>query len=441
MPSGSGSGCAPSGDEAGVARWFPTISVAGLAPSTTTSLVTVAIANPATTRQMTNVDNLSPSVPGDQTVTGSAGEPLLPLPVPGEAPAPDGMSPAPRARRRIHRAWWVSGGVLFVVIALLVATLLIEVPYEIIAPGKVTATNGRVQVGGSASTFPPSGEIDFVTVTVDSHVTVLEKFQAEHDGDVEIEKRTISPAQDTQVNTALMVQSKDTAVLVALQKLGYDLGSDGAQVVEVVTGMPADGIIQPGETIVAIDGQPIKTTAQLRDVFAAHKPSDTVALDLQGTDGTARTASVTLGENPDKPGVAFLGVSLQDRVHLPFDVTVDSGRVLGPSAGLAFTLSILDLLTPGELTGGQRVAVTGEIRSDGSIGPIGGVKEKVTTVRRAGIHVFLVPQDNYDEAKAKAGDSIQVVPVANLDDALRVLAGMGGNGLALGDPGGSAPPG
>ena len=88
MPSGSGSGFAPSGDEAGVARWFPTISVAGLAPSTVTSLVTTAIAVPATTRQMTNVDNLSPIVPGDQTVTGSAGEPLLPLPVPGEAPRP-----------------------------------------------------------------------------------------------------------------------------------------------------------------------------------------------------------------------------------------------------------------------------------------------------------------------------------------------------------------
>jgi PDZ domain-containing protein len=367
---------------------------------------------------MTNVDNLSPIVPGD--------------------PAP---TPARRGWRKIHPLWWVGATVFFVLVALLVATLVIQVPYEIIAPGSVTPTNGRVQVSDGEPTYPPDGEIDFVTVSVDTHVTVLEKFQADHDGDVEIEKRTVSPAQDTQVNTALMVQSKDTAVLVALQKLGYDLGSDGAQVVEVVTGMPADGVIQPGETIVAIDGQPIATTAQLRDVFGAHKPGDTLALDLQGTDGTARTANVTLGENPDKPGSAFLGVSLQDRVHLPFDVTVDSGRVLGPSAGLAFTLSILDLLTPGELTGGQRVAVTGEIHPDGSIGPIGGVKEKVVTVRRAGIKTFLVPQDNYEDAKAKAGDSINVIPVSTLDDALRVLSDMGGNGRALGTPAGSAPPG
>jgi PDZ domain-containing protein len=381
-------------------------------------LVTNAIAVPATTRQMTNVDNLSPIVTGD--------------------PAP---TPARRGWRAIHPLWWVGATVFFVLVALLVATLVIQVPYEIIAPGSVTPTNGRVQVSDSQPTYPPDGEIDFVTVSVDSHVTVLEKFQADHDGDVEIEKQTVSPAQDTQVNTALMVQSKDTAVLVALQKLGYDLGSDGAQVVEVVNGMPADGVIQPGETIVAVDGQPITTTAQLRDAFGAHKPGDTLALDLQGTDGTPRTTNVTLGENPDKPGSAFLGVSLQDRVHLPFDVTVDSGRVLGPSAGLAFTLSILDLLTPGELTGGQRVAVTGEIRPDGSIGPIGGVKEKVVTVRRAGIKTFLVPQDNYDEAKAKAGDSIKVIPVSTLDDALKVLSDMGGNGQALGTPAGSAPPG
>jgi PDZ domain-containing protein len=396
---------------------------------------------------MINVDNLTPIVPGDPSVTGTTREPSLPvadadeLGAPVEPVEPAGPTAPPRARRRIHPAWWVASGVFLVLVALLVATLVIQVPYEIIAPGSVTPTNGRVQVEGGTPTYPPAGEIDFVTVSVDSHVTVLEKFQADHDGDVEIEKQTVSPAQDTQVNTALMVQSKDTAVLVALQKLGYDLGSDGAQVVEVVQGMPADGVIQPGETIVGIDGTPITTTATLRDVFAKHAPGDTLSLDVEATGGTRHTSSVTLGENPDKPGSAFLGVSLQDRVHLPFDVKVDSGRVIGPSAGLAFTLSIMDFLTPGEITGGQRVAVTGEIHSDGTVGPIGGVKEKVTTVRRAGIKVFLVPQDNYEDAKAKAGDSIQIIPVSTLDDALKALAALGGNALALGSPGGSTPPG
>ena len=427
-----------------MARSFPTASVAGLAISSVTSLVNNAIAVPATTRQMINVDNLTPIVPGDPSVTGTTREPSLPIDEPDgsdEHGAPAEPITATSDRRRIHPLWWVSGGVFLALVALLAATLIIQVPYEIIAPGSVTPTNGRVQVAGDAPTYPPAGEIDFVTVSVDNHVTVLEKFQADHDGDVEIEKQTVSPAQDTQVNTALMVQSKDTAVLVALQKLGYDLGSDGAQVVEVVQGMPADGIIQPGETIVGIDDTPITTTTGLRDVFASHAPGDTLSLELEGTDGARRTSSVTLGENPDKPGSAFLGVSLQDRVHLPFDVTVDSGRVLGPSAGLAFTLAIMDLLTPGELTGGQRVAVTGEIRSDGSIGPIGGVREKVTTVRRAGIKVFLVPQDNYEDAKAKAGDKVQIIPISTLDDALAALASLGGNALALGTPGGSAPPG
>jgi PDZ domain-containing protein len=400
---------------------------------------------------MINVDNLTPIVPGDPSVTGTTREPSLPVTdtpdvadVVGAEGAVAPVTPVEEGRRRgwrrIHPVWWVSGGVFAVLVAVLAATLIIEVPYEIIAPGSVTPTNGRVQVESGTPTYPPANEIDFVTVSVDTHVTVLEKFQADHDGDVEIEKRTVSPAQDTQVNTALMVQSKDTAVLVALQKLGYDLGSDGAQVVEVVQGMPADGVVQPGETIVAIDGTPITTTAGLREVFGAHAPGDTLTLELEGTDGARRTASVTLGENPDKPGSAFLGVSLQDRVHLPFEVTVDSGRVLGPSAGLAFTLAILDVLTPGELSG-QRVAVTGEIAPDGSIGPIGGIREKVTTVRRAGIKVFIVPQANYDEAKAKAGDSIQIIPVSTLDDALAALAGLGGNALALGTPGGSAPPG
>src|SRR3954470_24014621 len=112
---------------------------------------------------MTHVGHLSPIVPG--------------------APAP---SAARRGWRKIHPLWWVGATVFFVMVAVLVATLVIQVPYEIIAPGSVTPTNGRVQVSGGEPTYQPDGEIDFVTVSVDTHVTVLEKFQADHDGDVEI---------------------------------------------------------------------------------------------------------------------------------------------------------------------------------------------------------------------------------------------------------------
>ncbi len=136
--------------------------------------------------------------------------------------------------------------------------------------------------------------------------------------------------------------------------------------------------------------------------------------------------------------------------ELPFPVTLRTDDVGGPSAGLAFTLAIMDLLTPGELTGSQPVAVTGTMGSDGKVGAIGGIEQKVVAVERSSEHpkVFLVPADdrcgqdggscNYSDAVRKAAGKLTIVPVTTLDDALAALANVGGNGLALGTPGAPA---
>ena len=115
-----------------------------------------------------------------------------------------------------------------------------------------------------------------------------------------------------------------------------------------------------------------------------------------------------------------------DLVDLPFDVGIDTASVGGPSAGLALTLAVLDVLTPGELTGGTGVATTGTIDVFGNVGPIGGAEQKAHAVRRAGIDVFLVPVANFEEAKAGAGDDLEVIAISTLDEALAVLAERGG---------------
>ena len=108
-------------------------------------------------------------------------------------------------------------------------------------------------------------------------------------------------------------------------------------------------------------------------------------------------------------------------------MTIDSGRVGGPSAGLEFALSIVDQLTPGELTGGRRVAVTGTIELDGSVGPVGGVPQKAVTVKRSGAMLFLVPTAQVEDARSRAGAGIEVVGVDTLDDAIRELGARGGD--------------
>jgi PDZ domain-containing protein len=334
----------------------------------------------------------------------------------------------------------VSAGSVVLVAVMVIAVLsFVHVPYVIEGPGAVYPTEERISVPPDKS-FPTKDVIGLVTVTLDSRVTATERFWAEHFGDGELHPAkevlgSATPAQNDRLNQVLMRQSKDVAVLVALEKLGYDVHptATGAVVDEVVDGSPAVGKVDAGDTIVAVDDQPVTNTQDLHDRFGAHQPGDTVNVTLENPDNVRRTITVTLGQNPETKA-AFLGVAPEDRLvypDLPFAVTLDSGTIGGPSAGLAFTLGLLDALTPGDLTGGNAIACTGTIGADGTVGPIGGVKEKVITVHRDGRHIkyFLVPAENLDEAKQGAPPDLTIVGVHTLDEALTFLQTIGGTGL------------
>jgi PDZ domain-containing protein len=321
------------------------------------------------------------------------------------------------------------------------------VPYVIESPGNVYPTGDRISITG-ATPYATTDKIDLVTVSLDNSVTHFEKFLAEHDSDdVVLPAKDVlgdqTPAQNDELNRLLMEQSKDAAVLVALQRLGYDVNPvpSGAVVEQIVPGAPADGVINVADTIVALDDHAVVSADDLHSKLAAYKPGDKIRVTLEAaSDRAQRTVELTLGDNPKSPGVAFIGVGPSDRLDypdLPVTVTVNSGTIGGPSAGLAFTLGILDLMTPGDLTGGKEVAATGTISADGTIGQIGGIEGKVTAVTRGHVKYFLVPVEDAPAAQAKAHDDIQIIPVHTLDDALKFLATIGGSGL----PPVSAPPG
>ena len=329
--------------------------------------------------------------------------------------------------------------------AVVIGAMLIHVPYVIESPGNLYQTTDRVSISGATS-YPTNDRIDLVTVSVDTRVTALEKFFADHNGDDVIAPAkdvlgSQTPAQNDELNQLLMKQSKDDAVQAALLKLGYPPPTaTGALVVDVQPGTAADGKIKAADTIVSIDDMPITSRDDLTNVLGTHKPGTSTTLGVEASDGAKRSVTVTLGDNPDRPGVGFLGVQIKTRLvypDLPVNVTVNSGDIGGPSAGLAFTLGILDLMTPGDLTGGHEVAATGTIDADGTVGPIGGIETKVLTVSRAHVKYFIVPAgDNADAARVKAPKDVQIVPVHNLDEALAFLTSLGGSGL----PGTPPPP-
>ena len=119
----------------------------------------------------------------------------------------------------------------------------------------------------------------------------------------------------------------------------------------------------------------------------------------------------------------LLGVLLADEMgDFGVDISFATGGIAGPSAGLAFTLSILDLLTPGELTEGRPLAVTGTMSLDGSVGAVGGVRQKVKAVERRNFRRMLVPEGQYEEARSAASESLEIIEVATLAEALQAAA-------------------
>jgi PDZ domain-containing protein len=337
------------------------------------------------------------------------------------------------------------GASIALVGALIFATSLISSGYVAYKPGSASPAEDRVEVHG-ADTFTPAGDILFLTVSVD-RMSILEKWWYDRNGDVDMVKESVAfpkgRTETRQVNAQLMTQSKSNAELAALSYLGYDVFDlTGARVAGIVEGAPADGHLQAGDTIVAIDGSAVSSRDEAIALLRNTTPGQSVVLRVENTEGNARDETVVTGTRPDPTQTyGYLGVDLRDRIQqkqeMPIELAIDSGRVGGDSAGLAFSLSIIDELTEGELTGGHRIAVTGTIDPSGNVGPIGGIRQKVVAARKAKAELLLVPEgDNYDDAVAKANGSIKIVAVKDLQSALAALTDFGGNAdqLALSKP-------
>lgn len=127
--------------------------------------------------------------------------------------------------------------------------------------------------------------------------------------------------------------------------------------------------------------------------------------------------------NPDDPQKGFLGVTLGIVADSPVTVDFNLDDVGGPSAGLIFSLGIVDKLTPGDLVGGRKVAGTGTMDFDGRVGPIGGIAQKLAAAHDDGVTLFLAPKDNCDEVLGATPPGLEVAAVESLSEARQALEG------------------
>lgn len=322
----------------------------------------------------------------------------------------------------------------------LLASVLALVPsdYVILRPGPVTnilgdGSEGKpiVTVSGHAR-YAAGGELNFTTVRqvgepddrarlLDVIVAALRPSEDVYDLDLLYPPGTTSQGAREE-SAAEMLDSQQVATAVALRSVGAKV-TDHLIVGAVPDGSPATGRLEGGDRILAIDGTPVTTSEQVRTAVRRHRPGEDVTVTVRrgSAERTVRTTT------RDSDGNAAIGIILGRTYDFPFEVKIDVGKVGGPSAGLMLALGINDLLTPGDLTGGQDVAGTGTLADDGTVGPIGGIAQKLVGARAGGARWFLAPADNCDEVRGRVPDGLRVVRVGTFAEAYadvrRIAAG------------------
>lgn len=338
---------------------------------------------------------------------------------------------------RCVRTWLRRLGVALGVVVL----LLVPVPYYITKPGLAEPIHAMVRVEGGSATG--EGAFLLTTVSMMPGNVALYAIAALHPFYDALPKQQIlapheSPEEYTQRQLQVMRQSQENAEIVAFRKAGLpvDVRAVGVRVLEVRRDGAAAGVLEPGDVLVRVDDRPVRTREELLRALQGRRAGETVRVAFL-REGKRREAAIRLKPLPLEPGEphrAGLGIvpATERSVTLPRRVTVNAGSIGGPSAGLMFTLEILNQLDGRDWTKGYRIAGTGTIDEEGRVGPVGGVHQKVWAAVRAGADIFFVPAaaapgepSNAEVAKRAAkrlGSTLRVVPVRTVDDALRFLA-------------------
>jgi PDZ domain-containing protein len=324
-------------------------------------------------------------------------------------------------RRALHTAGIV------VLVAASFAAGWVRLPYYALGPGPARDVLTLIEVDG-APTYGSSGHLVLTTVRftqitpLGGVVAWLDPEQAVVDEDV-LYPPGLTPDEEERRAASEMDQSKIDAAFVVLSRLtGYpDDHGPGALIEQVGEGCPADRRLFAGDVIVRIDDEVVDSASEASRLIEAVPPGRPIELRVRA-DGEVRDVRVERGRCP---GIREPLIGISTVEPFPIEISIESDDVGGPSAGLMWALGLYDLLTPGDLTDGRTIAGTGTIDRDGTVGPIGGILDKVVAARESGADILLVPTDNLGEVRDVDRGAMRVVPVGTFEDALAALGATG----------------
>lgn len=328
--------------------------------------------------------------------------------------------------RRLLSPGWLAGAGLLLLAAVAVGAY--SIPSRdtyIVLPDRAKPVEPIVRVEGR-NPKPDPGGIYFVNVLVRKASLLEEAFPSIQEGADLVPAEQLNPAgvsesERRRLSRLEMTLSQRIASVVALRHLGYrPRVIAGVLVAGVVPGRPAAGKLRTGDVIVAVDGEQVRTPGDLRRRINQSR-GRAVRVTVRRR-GERRTVTLRPVRDPEQRAlVVGIRVGQALDVDLPFDIHIRTGDVGGPSAGLAFALTLLEEFGR-DVDRGRRVVVTGALDLDGTVLPVGGIEQKVIGAKRSGAEIFVVPAgDNAREARRHA-DGLRILPVNNFEQALRRLA-------------------
>lgn len=323
---------------------------------------------------------------------------------------------------------------LMPVVAFGVLLAVVTVPFVSLGPGPTFDTLGMidgkqvVDIQGTP-THPTTGHLNMTTVSQRDGLALGEALALWLSGREQLMPRDVvyppgkSRDEVDEDNNADFKQSEQSAEYAALGYLRYPAA---ITVADVHDDGPSQNMLQPGDAVDAVNGTPVATVDQFTALLTGTKPGEVAVIDYRRKNAPPGVARITLGKDTGREH-GFLGIAVLDAPWAPFTVDFNLANIGGPSAGLMFSLAVVDKLTNGELAGSNFIAGTGTIKADGQVGSIGGITHKMISAQEAGATVFLVPSDNcYEAASDNVG--LQLVKVDNLSQAVDALHTITGGG-------------
>src|SRR5215218_2126655 len=311
----------------------------------------------------------------------------------------------------------------------------VTVPYVSLGPGPTFDTLGEIDGKkvvdiDTPDVHPTSGHLNMTTVSQRDDLTLIQALTLWMSGREQLVPHDLvyppdkSKDEIDEANNTDFKRSEDSAEYAALGFLKF---APAVTVQTVNDSGPSAGKLQSGDAIEGVNGKPVANLDQFQEMMKNTKPGDTVVLDYRRKNAPAGVATITLGKNPERES-GYLGIAVLDAPWAPFKIDFNLANIGGPSAGLMFSLAVVDKLTTGDLNDGKFVAGTGTITGDGKVGPIGGITHKMLAAKDAGATIFLVPADNCEEAKTADDDDLELVRVENLDQAVAALQTLSAGG-------------